>query len=402
MYRSLVLIILLGSTPCGAADSEPVVARERAPAIAAARARVLQAEERRHGTTLVPDPVFTAGFGRGEPRDGGASRSESSFEISQSLPALWGLRSRKAAGEAAIEEATWRVEATALDVLLQAKTLYYEAVLGAARADALSRAADDARSLSDLVARRVEVGEAPGANHLRTTVEALRAGAEARAAAAQAEGARAALNRFLLGALGSDFVLSTELDPAALAPLPSAGVEQAVSSSPALRAAQAKVAAATSAVDVERAARVPTFEVSAFSLRELDRKSFGATFGIAIPLWNRNQPGLGNAHAQLAEAQADLSALRSGIEADLERLFRRDRAAREVAVGYSAEILPAAREMLAVVRNSLEQGEADLLVWLEARRSYLETLRAASEAQLDAFVTRAEVERLIGDTHASN
>jgi cobalt-zinc-cadmium efflux system outer membrane protein len=137
-------------------------------------------------------------------------------------------------------------------------------------------------------------------------------------------------------------------------------------------------------------------------LTELDRQATGATFGISIPLWNRNKAGVGLARADLAEAEAELGALRAGIEADVERLVSRDRAAREIAVDYRVRILPAAREALAVFQNSLEQGEASLLQWLEARRSFLETLRAAYEAQLDAFVTRAELERLTGDSHASN
>lgn len=428
MHRSLMSIVLLGAMPSAAGSSPagvseanaPVIqaassaqrvvhldtilqlARERAPAIAAARARVSQAEERRRAATLVPDPVFNAGFGRGEPRDGGATRSESSFEVSQSFPAPWGLRSRKAAGNAAIAAATSQVDAVILDVLLEAKAFYYEAALGAARADALSQAAVDARSLNELVARRVEVGEAPGADHLRTTVEALRAETEARAAAAQAAGARGALNRFLLGALGTDVSFPSELDPSDLAPTPDGAVELAVSRNPAVRAAHSRVEAARSAVDSERAARLPGLEVSAFSLTELDRQATGATFGISIPLWNRNKAGVGLARADLAEAEAELGALRAGIEADVERLVSRDRAAREIAVDYRVRILPAAREALAVFQNSLEQGEASLLQWLEARRSFLETLRAAYEAQLDAFVTRAELERLTGDSHASN
>lgn len=428
MFRSLMSIVVLGAMPCAAGNSPagasetnapPIqaassaervvhldtvlqIARERAPAIAAARARVSQAEVRRRAATLVPDPVINAGFGRGEPRDGGAARSESSFEVSQSFPAPWGLRSRKAAGKAAIDAATWQVDVVILDVLLEAKTLYYEAALGAARADALSQAAVGARSLNDLVARRVEVGEAPGADHLRTTVEALRAESEARAAAAQAAGARAALNRFLLGALGTGFSFPSELDPTDLAPTPEGAIELAVSRNPVVRAAQSRVEAARSAVDVERSARLPGLEVSAFTLKELDRQAMGAAFGVAIPLWNRNRLGVALARAELAEAEAELSALRSGVEADVERLVSQDRAARANAVDYRVKTLPAAREALAAFQNSLEQGEASLLQWLEARRSFLETLRAAYEAQLDAFVTRAELERLTGGSHASN
>ena len=88
------------------------------------------------------------------------------------------------------------------------------------------------------------------------------------------------------------------------------------------------------------------------------------------------------------------------IETEVERLLRRDAVARELAITYRQEIIPAAAEALSIVRFSLEQGEASLLSWLEARRSYLETLRASYAAQREAFLTRAELERLTGEFDA--
>ena len=411
MHRLLILLLVLGATPSAAdttTSAQPGVrletvlelARQKAPAIAAARARLIRAEERGRATTIFPDPMLTVGIGRGKPPQGGAAGTESSFELSQVLPSPWGHRDRKRAGGAVTGAATWQVDAAVLDVLLETKAIYYGAALGAARAAALVQTAEDARSLSELVAKRVEVGEAPEADHLRTKVEALRAAADSRAATAYAEGAKAALNSFLLGALGSDFTLPADLDPGLLPPLSGGLVALAVSSNPAFRAAQAKVEAAKSGVAVERAARVPGLEISAYSVDEIDRKAYGATFGIAIPLWNRNRAGVGIAHAELAEAESEANALRAGIEAEVERLLRSDRAARENATMYRTEIVPAAREALAIMRSSLEQGEANLLDWLETRRSLMETLTVSYEAQLTAFLTRAELVRLIGDSHA--
>lgn len=374
------------------------LARLKAPAIAAAAALVSLAEERRRGATRFADPRATVGLGHGKFPNGTASATETSFEVSQMFPL--GIRSRKRAGNAAIEFATRQVDTAILDVLRETTIRYYEAALGASRAAALAQAADDARSLSDLVARRVEVGEAAGADHLRTKVEAMRAQSEARAAEAQADGARAALNRFLLGALDSDFAFPSDLDPGVLPELSSLSVEQVVARNAAVHAAQARVQAAQTNLIAERAVRLPGIEISAYSQSELDRRAAGVTIGLAIPLWNRNQAEVGIARAELAEAEADASALRAAIEADVERLLRRDVAARESAATYRLEILPAARETLAIVRSSLEQGEANLLAWLEARRSFLETLRASYDAQLDAFLTRAELQRLIGDPYA--
>ena len=378
------------------------IVRAIAPAISAARARVLQADGQRVFGTVLPDPQFSASVGRGEPRGGGASKSESGFELTQSFPAPWGLRARRHSGSARIQAARDEVEAVTAEVVLEAKRLYYEAAIDEAQALGLVQAAQDAQSLRDLVARRVDAGEAPEGDRLRTRVEALRTDLEARAAKAEAEGARAALNRFLLGALGSDFSLSSDLDSRRTPPSPENLVEAAISRSPAYKAALSRVEAAKWAASAERAARLPGLDLSVFREKEIDRQAAGATLGLTIPLWNRNRGSVGIAHGELAETQAEALNLRAQIEGEVERLMRRDRISRELAISYSQEIIPAAAETLSIARFSLEQGEASLLTWLEARRSYLEVLRASYGAHLEALITRAELERLSGEFNESS
>ena len=377
------------------------IARERAPAIAAARARVLQAEGQKFSSNVFPDPEIRAGWGQAKPPDGGPEGAENSFEVTQFLPAPWGVRARSRSGVARIQVARYEVEAVTVEVVLEAKRLFYEASVDEAQALALTEAAQDAESLRDLVARRVEAGESSEGDRLRTGVEARRTGLEARAARAKAEGERAALNRFLLGALGSEFSLSPDLDPRKLPPAPENLVQVVVSQNAAYRAALSRIEAAKWAASAERASRLPGLGVSAYKENEIDRDASGIVLGLSIPLWNRNEGAVRISRGQLAEAEAEALNLRALIEGETERLVRRDQVARELAIGYREEIIPAATEALSIARFSLEQGEASLLSWLEARRSYLEILRASYGAQLEAFLTRAELERLMGEPDVS-
>lgn len=376
------------------------LAQKKAPAIAAGRARVLQAEGERFRTSVFPDLEFELTAGRGEPRDAtGPSKPETAFSISQFFPLAAGARKR--AGTAAIKASRDEVEDVTAEVVLEARRLYYVAAIADAQTVALREAAQDAQSLRDLVARRVDAGEAPEGDRLRTRVEALRTDLEARAAEAEASGARASLNRFLLGAIGSEFSLSTALDPSRLPPSPDNLVELALSRNPAYLAALSRIEVAKQGESAERASRLPGVNLSLYGLKELDRQAVGLTFGMSIPLWNRNEGAIRVARGKLAEAESDALGLRSRVEGEIERLVRRDRVARELAVTYRQEIIPAATEALSITRFSLEQGEANLLSWLEARRSYLETLRSSYAARLEAFLARAELERLTGEIDAS-
>ena len=415
MQHLVIALFLSGATPVsiGAVDAEasPVpssvttitleqvleIARAKAPAISSARARVVQARGQGLADRRLPDPEIIAGFGRGEPRGGGDTAGETSFEIAQAVPAPWGAKARKRSSQARIASAEANVDVAIGEVLLEAKGLYYAAAIGEARARALTEASEDAKSLQDLVANRVKEGEAPEGDQLRTGVEALRAELDARSARSQAEGARASLNRFLLDALGTDFTLSTDLDPRSLAMSPDDLVETAVSRNPSYRSALSRIESAKWSLSRERAARLPALEFSAFRLKELDRQAAGLTFGFAIPLWNRNEGALLMSHGALAEAESEALVLRAEIESDLERLIRKDSIARELAASFSEQIIPAATESLALARLSLEEGEATLLAWLDARRSYLEVVRASYDARLEAFMARAELERLTGD-----
>ena len=376
-----------------------MLAREHAPAIAAARARMIQEEGRRLTNSRLPDPTLAAGVGRGQPRGGGPGRFEQSVEIGQFLPAPGNLRNRSRAGDAAIEASTHDFDAVVADVMLEAKRLFFEATVARDQAEGLSQAARDAQALHDLVTRRVDAGEAPEGDRLRARVEALRANLEARAASARAEGARAALNRFLLGVLGDDYELDSEMDPKRLSPAPPDLMERAISRNPDYLAALARVEEARWSASAERASRLPGLDLTLGGVKELDRQAASIGVAISIPLWNRNEGGIRTSQGRLAEAQAEAAGIKAEFEKIAERLIRRDAIAREIALTYRNEINPAARESLTIAKFSLEQGEASLLNWLEARRSYLETLRAAYQAQLDAFLTRADLERLTGDLH---
>jgi outer membrane protein TolC len=377
------------------------LARERAPAIAAAAARTAQAEGRRKGLAAVPDPELTLDAAHARPDGGGPSGSEWGVEAGFSFPAPWGLGARRKAGDDAIRAARADGQTATLDVVFDARRRYIEVVTAEDMAVGLADAARDAATLRDLIARRVEIGEAAGSDRLRADVEARRTELEARAAAADAEGARAALDAFVLGALGPGFRLSSRLAAHELRPPTGGAVEAAVAASPDLVAARARIDAAASRVIAERRARLPGLRIAAFHDVEIDKSATGGAVTFALPLWNRNEAPVRIARAEQAEAEADLARVEAALRGIVAQLAARDAVLRERALAFAEEILPAARESLAISMLALEQGEASLLPWLEARRSYLEVLRASYDARREAFLTQAELHRLLGATHAT-
>ena len=214
-------------------------------------------------------------------------------------------------------------------VVLEVKRIYYEAAIADEEAKALSEAATDARSLQDVMDRRVEVGEASEGDRLRTRVEALRAELEARRARAEAEAgkSRSRTGSFWVRS-GPVSRLSTHLDPTRLPELAAgfrdggrrAIVRSTVRPSLALKRRIGRMSA-------ESAARMPGLTLSPFWQKELDRRTTGVALGLSIPLWNRNQGQVRIAQGEQAEAEAELLAVRTEIEIELERRSRTDRSA---------------------------------------------------------------------------
>ena len=80
--------------------------------------------------------------------------------MEQFLPSPRGTQAWIRAGNAEIEASQNDVVAVTADVVLEAQRLYYGAAVAEAQARALAEAASDAKSLLDVVGRRVELGEA--------------------------------------------------------------------------------------------------------------------------------------------------------------------------------------------------------------------------------------------------
>ena len=371
------------------------LARERAPAIAAARARVIRAEGEAIAARRFPDPELGLGLGRARPDGAGLAGREFSFGFIQVVPLPWARDKRVRAANAIVVATQADVGVVIADVVAEARRIYYEAAVDQREAAALEAAAGDAETLRQVMQRRTEVGEASGADRLRTDVEALRARAEAVAARARADANRAALSAFLQGAIPPDFV-PADGDVAHLPPIEEAGVEARLQQHPLYAAATARLNAARAALAAERASRVPSLFAAVSRDSELDKRATSASLGFVVPLWNRNAGAIRVAEGGLAEAEAEAARMLTDLRVQAAQLVRGDRAAREQALTYQGAILPAATRALSIVRFSLEQGEANLLAWFEARRSYLEILRAANAAQRDALLRRAELQRVLG------
>jgi cobalt-zinc-cadmium efflux system outer membrane protein len=402
-FGALTAIALL-SPPAATASSGSsytiedlrALARSAHPTLAAVEAAIEEAEGLLRQARAYPNPDLALSGGRGEPRDGGASRSESSLELAQpiEMPGVRKWRARVAElglDGAEIERA---VAASAIDASVS--RLAYTVLAETRRVEIAQESSRIAGRFHELLARRVELGES-------SPFEAVKAHAEWFArrrglleATGALDAARSALNLLCGDRLGGGYEVVDAPEPSLPPDLPADLVGRMRAGNPVLARAEIALRKAEAGVESERRGTLPQIDLVAGHDTELDRTATSVRVGLKIPLWNRNRGAVEAATAHRRRAAHEMDALLVDLETELSLAateYRRARAAIALhAEGWNA----AAEEALRIATFRFENGEAGLLEVLDAQRSNVEVRLAETDARAALRLARAEIERLIG------
>ena len=372
------------------------IARSVHPTLAAVEAGIEQAQGALRQARAYPNPGFALSGGRGKPREGGGSRSESSFELVQPIE-LPGVRKWRArVTELGLDGA--KLERAVAGSVIDAAVarLAYTVLAERRRVEVASESARVAGRLHDFLARRVELGESSPLEAVKARTEWFARRREALDAMGAFDAARSALDLFCGRRLGARYEVIDAPEPALPSELPDDLVERMRAGNPVLARAEAAVRRAAAGIESEGKATLPQIDIFAGHDTELDRTSTNVGVGLRIPLWDRNRGAVDAAAASRRRAAHEKDALSVELETELSRAateYRRARAALKLhAEGWTA----AAEESLRIATFSFESGEAPLFDVLDAQRSNLEVQLAETDAWTALRLARTEIERLIG------
>jgi cobalt-zinc-cadmium efflux system outer membrane protein len=121
--------------------------------------------------------------------------------------------------------------------------------------------------------------------------------------------------------------------------------------------------------------------------------------GVSMPLavHDRNQGGIREARARLAQVEAEREASRTRTMGTLYALYREAGAARERALALREQALPQARDALTQTQSSYERGRFSFLELLTSQQDLLALSEAAVDAAADHHRLVAEIERLTSE-----
>jgi len=282
-------------------------------------------------------------------------------------------------------ELAWELAQRYTDALLQAKmvTLAVEAESLAQRAVDRAVAARRLAQTGDLTVLEVQVS-LDAARRARRNAEAER---EASAAA-------------LAILLGDDPLrpVAFQDELALLAPLanPESLLVRALAEDPESARWQSEAERATREVDLARARRWPQLELGP-SATIGETTTVGLTFGLSLPVWNRQGTSMRAAAADRDVALARLEIRRRELTASLlQASTTLKRVDGELALLRGGELTRAQQAALLAGR-ALEQGGPYLSAWLTARQAYLDARRAELDLEWQAARARLLL-RYLGGT----
>lgn len=363
------------------------------PAIAQAAARVAALRGKWVQAGLPPNP--TAGYAASEVGNDRRGGQQGGF-AGQEYVTGGKLRLDQAIVAQEIQQAEQRMYAAQMRVTTDVRQACY-AVLVAQRRVAL---AEELLNLSDQAVKASQelrdAEEIPLAGLLQTEVEQQNATILLQTAQNELNAAWQRLSA----------VIGAELPPRQIAgdvsQLPELlnwddQLARVTAGSPELGAAMADILRAQNAL--RRATVEPVPNVSTQAMVQYDESTndtiVGLQVGVPLPLWNRNQGGIRQAQAEIAEANRNVDRVELDLKRRLAEAFQSYSNARARAEIYATTILPKARQTFELVQRGYRLGEVGYLDLLTAQRTNSQTNLAYLDALGSLWASWAEIDGLL-------
>ncbi len=356
--------LTLGEAESIALGSHPALA-EAAAKVRAVRANCLQ-------VGLPPNP--TIGYVASEIGDDGSAGQQGMYAGQQFIRGNKLELNRQVACQE-VRQLEQRLQAERLGVLTEVRTAFFEVYLAERQIELADQLVDVSRRAVESVEQLVAVQEAPRIDVLQAEIELERIHVKSKQAAV----ARDAAWRRLAAAMNQPNQLprAVDADPASLR-WPhdwESSRQMLLDGSPQVAALAVDVARARAALARARVEPVPDVnaQVSVQQDTATDTTIAGVQVGMPIPLWNRNQGGIGKARQELAAAIHRLGRVELELTAKLAERMRQLESAQAQADAYQDRILRRAQQNLELTRQAYNAGEVSYLELLTVQRTYFES-----------------------------
>lgn len=282
------------------------------------------------------------------------------------------------------------------ELTLELKRRYYAVVLAQAQlqlAQELLKGFDDLIRLNEA---RYKQGEISGLEIARIRAERLRFFNDLLESQLLLSNSRVALLE-LLGAtdLSAPFEAAEPLTISVTLPNIEELQRLALERRPDLLAERQRLARDRSQLALDKSLAVPNVSPSFGYKRDFGANTVVAGVSVSLPLFNRNQPGIARATADIARQNFELERVRLSVVRDVLEAQQTFAMQSEQVTAIEREYVPNAQRARDAAQQSYRLGELGLIGLLDAERVYRETLRNFNEALYGRRIALALIEAAV-------
>lgn len=293
--------------------------------------------------------------------------------------------------------AGWDYQSQKLDVLAATAKAFIQVLVAQEQVALNDELVTLAEKTAAAVGERVDAGKVSPLEKTRTQVELAAAQSEANKTSRELEAARRRLAAFW-GADRAGFVKVVG-DLTTITPLPSEEtIQTLLGSNPDLNRWHSELERRETALALARSEAVSDLTVSAGvrNFQESDTNALVVGIDLPLPLFNRNQGGIGEARANIEKTRHEQRAAKVAALTELSATWQNLAAAYVESLTLHDTILPGALEAFEATDFGYREGKLDLLQMLDAQRTLFTVKRQYLLALETYHLTSADMERLIG------
>jgi outer membrane protein TolC len=274
---------------------------------------------------------------------------------------------------------------------------FYE-MLAAQNVTALrSDQVESARTFVESSRKRAESGYASDFETIKSHAELIAAQKGLLEAQGKVAAARVTLNTLIGRSPGVSLSVSGSLDRAGTQPAArSELLSLAMARNPSLRALGVQAEAAGLTLRSTRLGRRPDFAVGPQVEYTKDEQIYGFGVTIALPFWDLKKGEIQTATAEQQRTLAEIAKTRLEITGAVAKAAENLEIARTQLALYTPTFLDRLKGFVAQAEQSYAQNATTLLIYLDAKRTYFDTLANYYESLGNVAEQRAELESAVG------
>jgi cobalt-zinc-cadmium efflux system outer membrane protein len=366
------------------------------PSLANAKSRQELAQAALVTSKAYPNPELEVGGGSSTGIGPGALNgpNEQIF-ISQPLDLPFVREARRKVAEAGITSADEANRYVWLTVRSQVRLAFYEILRRQAELQINRDNEQLLTQIRDRIKLKVEVGEVPRYEQVKSEAETLNALKLRESAETRVDDAKSALRMMFGKGLPLQYETEGAL-PTQLATLPSLDMlrEEVLNKQPILQQFHAEIQKAAAKVKFEQNLRYPQPTLKAGAERDPGLEQWRINIVVPLPLWNQRQGPIGEAEAELRQAEALASQQEYAVIRELESAYNRYRIAHRQVETFDAGLLKEAEIVLKVAEAAYRLGERGIIDYLDAQRTYRTVRNDYLNARFDRQAALVDLERL--------